>query len=91
MWEGGERTRYWREGEERREMRVMERKKQRQIPNDERKEIEWVKEIWKRRDRMEKERGGVRKKIFFWNFYFLNKTVLTVGQIKHYLNFRVFL
>jgi hypothetical protein len=34
---------------------------------------------------------GDRKKIFFWNFYFLNKTVLTVGQIKHYLNFRVFL
>jgi hypothetical protein len=45
-------------------MRVMERKKQRQIPNDERKEIEWVKEIWKRRDRMEKK-GWVRKKNVF--------------------------
>jgi hypothetical protein len=39
-------------------MREMERKKQGQIPNDEGKEIKWMKEIWKRRDRMEKERGG---------------------------------
>jgi hypothetical protein len=70
MWEGGETTRYWREGEERREMRVMERKKQRQIPNDERKEIEWMKEIWKRRNRMEKERGGGWKEKFFLEFLF---------------------
>jgi hypothetical protein len=72
-------------------MRVMERKKQRQIPNDERKEIEWVKEIWKRRDRMEKKGWVIERKMLFWNIYFLNKTVLSVGQIKHYLNFRVFL
>jgi hypothetical protein len=29
-------------------------------------EIGWMKEIWKRRDRMEKERGGDRQKCYLF-------------------------
>jgi hypothetical protein len=36
-----------------------------------RERINWMKEIWKRRDRMEKDRGGglKEKHFFFWNCY----------------------
>jgi hypothetical protein len=48
MWNGCGKMRQQREGTERGE-----------IQNEEGREIGWMKEIWKRRDRMEKERGGV--------------------------------
>jgi hypothetical protein len=40
------------------EMRERERKEREEILNEGGKLIRWMKEIWKRRDRMEKERGG---------------------------------
>jgi hypothetical protein len=41
-----------------REMRKKERKKWGEILNEDAREIRWTKEIWKRRERIEKERGG---------------------------------
>jgi hypothetical protein len=38
--------------------RERERKEQGEILNESGRKIGWVKEIWKRRNRMEKERGG---------------------------------
>jgi hypothetical protein len=35
------------------------------VLNENGREIGWMKEIWKRRDRMEKERNGDRKKNVF--------------------------
>jgi hypothetical protein len=40
------------------EMRERERKEQGELLKEDRKEIGWMKEIWNRRDRMDKERGG---------------------------------
>jgi hypothetical protein len=53
------------------EMREGRERKRGEILNDEG-EIRWIKEIWKRRERKEKERGwriGIEKVIFgnFWN------------------------
>jgi hypothetical protein len=39
------------------EIRERERKEWGEILNEDRREIGWMKEIWKRRDRMAKERG----------------------------------
>jgi hypothetical protein len=50
------------------EMREREReiKEQGEIPNKDEGEIGWMKEIWKRRARIEKERSrGYKEKIFF--------------------------
>jgi hypothetical protein len=60
------------------EMRERERKERREITNEDGREIGWMKEIWKRSDRMEKERGADRKKnLFFLELspLFLDKTV----------------
>jgi hypothetical protein len=40
------------------EMRERKRKERGEIRNEDGKEIKWMQEIWKRRKRMEKERGG---------------------------------
>jgi hypothetical protein len=40
------------------EMRERERKELGEMQNEDGREIGWKKEIWKRRDRMEKEKGG---------------------------------
>jgi hypothetical protein len=39
------------------EMRERERKERGEIQNEDGREIRWMKEIWKRRKRIEKERG----------------------------------
>jgi hypothetical protein len=39
------------------EMRERERKKRGEILNEDGREIRWMKEIWKRRERIEKKRG----------------------------------
>jgi hypothetical protein len=39
-------------------MRARERKKWGEILNEDGREIGWMKEIWNRRDTIEKERGG---------------------------------
>jgi hypothetical protein len=50
------------------EMRDKERKERGEILNGDGREIRWMKEIWKRRERIEKERGGDSKKnVNFWN------------------------
>jgi hypothetical protein len=36
---------------------VRERKERREILNEERREIRWMKEMWKRKERIEKERS----------------------------------
>jgi hypothetical protein len=49
-----------------------ERKEQGEILNEDGREIRWMKEIWKRRERIEKK--GVRDRIknfFFWELLFL--------------------
>jgi hypothetical protein len=53
-------------------MRERERKEWGEILNEDRREIGWLKGIWKRRDRMAKERVRDRKKkcYYFWNCYF---------------------
>jgi hypothetical protein len=40
------------------EMRKRERKERGEVQNEDRREIRWMKEICKRRERIEKERGG---------------------------------
>jgi hypothetical protein len=45
------------------EMRERERKERREILNEDGREIRWMKKIWKRRERIEEERGGDRKKM----------------------------
>jgi hypothetical protein len=40
------------------EMRERERKERGEILNEDRREIGWMKEIWKRRERLEKQGGG---------------------------------
>jgi hypothetical protein len=40
------------------EMRERERKERGEILNEDRREIKWMKEIWKRRERIEIERTG---------------------------------
>jgi hypothetical protein len=47
------------------EMRERERKERGEIPNEDGRKIRWMKEIWKRRERIEKEKGGDRKTHFF--------------------------
>jgi hypothetical protein len=65
-------NRYWTKGEERRcrmcyEERERERKERWEIVNEDRREIGWKKEIWQRRDRMEKERGGeLKQKCYYF-------------------------
>jgi hypothetical protein len=39
-------------------MRKRERKERGEILNEDGREIRWMKEIWKRKERTEKERGG---------------------------------
>jgi hypothetical protein len=41
------------------EIRGRERKERGEIPNEDRREIRWMKEIWRRRERIEKVRGGI--------------------------------
>jgi hypothetical protein len=48
------------------EMRETERKERGEILNEDGREIRWMKEIWNRRERMEKKVG-----IFFLNCFFL--------------------
>jgi hypothetical protein len=43
------------------EMRAREGKERRELLSEDGREIGWMKEIWKRRERIEKERDGVRK------------------------------
>jgi hypothetical protein len=40
------------------EMREREEKERGEILNEDGREIGWMKEVWKRRERIEKERGG---------------------------------
>jgi hypothetical protein len=40
------------------EMREREEKERGEILSQDGREIEWMKEVWKRRERIEKERGG---------------------------------
>jgi hypothetical protein len=42
-------------------MRETERKEREEILNKDLREIRWMTEIWKRRERTEKERGGGQK------------------------------
>jgi hypothetical protein len=44
-------------------MRERERKERREILNEDGREIRWMKKIWKRKERIEEERGGDRKKM----------------------------
>jgi hypothetical protein len=57
MWERGERKRVFVGRRGKNVQRERERKEQGEILNESGRKIGWVKEIWKRRDRMEKERG----------------------------------
>jgi hypothetical protein len=40
-------------------------------PNEDGRDIRWMKEIWKNRDRMKKERGGRKKNVIFLELLFL--------------------
>jgi hypothetical protein len=42
------------------EMRERDGKERREILNEDGREIRWMKEVWKRRESIEKERGGNR-------------------------------
>jgi hypothetical protein len=42
-----------------------------EILSEDGQEIGWMKEIWKRRERIEKERVGDRKNVNFWNCIFV--------------------
>jgi hypothetical protein len=53
------------------EMRERERKEQRAILNEDRRKIRWLKEVWKRRERIEKGMGDRNKNVIFWNCYFI--------------------
>jgi hypothetical protein len=53
------------------EMRERERKERREILNEDGREIRWMKEIWKRRGRIEEERGGGREKMLIFEIVFL--------------------
>jgi hypothetical protein len=44
-------------------MRERERKERREILNEDGREIRWMKKIWKRKERIEEERGGDREKM----------------------------
>jgi hypothetical protein len=62
MWERGERKQIL-DGRRGKKMQNVilgerERKKRGEILNEDRREIRWMKEIWKRKERREKERGG---------------------------------
>jgi hypothetical protein len=51
------------------EMRERQRKDRGEILNEDGRELGWMKKIWERRDRMEKETGGDRKKnVIFFGF-----------------------
>jgi hypothetical protein len=52
------------------EMRERERKERGEILNEDRREIKWMKEIWKRRERIEIERTG--KNVKFLELLFLS-------------------
>jgi hypothetical protein len=48
------------------EMRERERKERGEIQNEDGREIRWMKEVWMRRERIEKERGGgLKKRLIF--------------------------
>jgi hypothetical protein len=53
------------------EMRERERKEQRAILNEDGRKIRWLKEVWKRRERIEKGMGDRNKNVIFWNCYFI--------------------
>jgi hypothetical protein len=57
MWKRGERKLVLDRRKRRRE-RERERKERGEILNEDGREIRWMKEKWKRRERIEKERGG---------------------------------
>jgi hypothetical protein len=53
-------------------MRKRERKERGEILNEDGREIRWMKEIWKRKERTEKERGGGQEqKCYFLELWFL--------------------
>jgi hypothetical protein len=54
------------------EMRDKERKERGEILNGDGREIRWMKEIWKRRERIEKERGGDSKKMLIFGIVLLS-------------------
>jgi hypothetical protein len=77
MWERGERKQVWDERRRKKvkcamwkekqcnrcsEMRQKERKERGEILNEDGREIRWLKEIWKRRERIKKKGVGDRKK-----------------------------
>jgi hypothetical protein len=50
--------------------RGRERSEEKYVQNEEEREIRWMKKIWERRERIEKERGGDRnEKCYFWKFW----------------------
>jgi hypothetical protein len=53
------------------EMRERERKERGEIPNEDGREIRWMKEIWKWRERIEKEKGGDTKNIFLEPYFYV--------------------
>jgi hypothetical protein len=53
------------------EMRERESKERGEILNEDGREIRWMKEIWKRREMIEKEKGGYRKKKLIFAIAFL--------------------
>jgi hypothetical protein len=57
------------------EMREKEGKKRGEILNEDGREIGWMKEIWKRRERIERKGEGDGNIFFFWNcnFYIWNR------------------
>jgi hypothetical protein len=56
------------------EMREREGKERREILSEDGREIGWMKEIWKRRERIEKEREGKKLKILcYFNSYLPKK------------------
>jgi hypothetical protein len=57
------------------EMREREGKERREILSEDGREIGWMREVWKRRERIAKERGGEQKKkvklIVFFGIIFM--------------------
>jgi hypothetical protein len=54
------------------EMRETEEKERGKILNEDGRELGWMKEIWKKRERTEKDRGGGKnlEGYFVWDFFF---------------------
>jgi ribonuclease D len=62
------------------EIRERERKEWGEILNEDRREVGWMKEIWKRRDRMAKERGIERKNVIIFVIVISLDKTLTVNK-----------